>query len=293
MFNYNKINDSEIILTEYLGDEKVLTIPAYIDGFKVVKIKSFCFLESEIEEITIPDNINLDNNVFIGCDDLTKINKTNLTEWELLKIIDDCHSIEHIETEFEQNDFKLRINIKGEISLIKYIGDKSFLNIPKTMNNLLVTKIEDKCFLDCLRLKEVILSDFIEEIGENAFCNTGIKSINIPNGVKLIEKGVFSNCRDLVSVILPNSVKEIKENAFSNTGIKSINIPDGVKVIEKRVFSNCRDLVSVVLPNSVKEIEKYAFCNTDIESIKIPDGIEVIEKSAFSNCENLKEVHLP
>ena len=259
MFNYNKINDSEIILTEYLGDEKVLTIPAYIDGFKVVKIKSFCFLESEIEEITIPDNINLDNNVFIGCDDLTKINKTNLTEWELLKIIDDCHSIEHIETEFEQNDFKLRINIKGEISLIKYIGDKSFLNIPKTINNFLVTKIEDKCFLDCLRLKEVILSDFIEEIGENAFSNTGIKNINIPDGVEIIEKGVFYNCYKLKEVTLPNSVKEIGEYAFYSSGIESIKIPDGVEIIEEKAFYNCYKLKEVTLPNSIKEIEKHAF----------------------------------
>ena len=56
-------------------------------------------------------------------------------------------------------------------------------------------------FSGCFSLKEIILPEGLEKIGEGCFEGSGLEEITIPKSVKTIEGrvfyGAFSGCRNL------------------------------------------------------------------------------------------------
>ncbi len=56
----------------------------------------------------------------------------------------------------------------------------------------------------------------VTSIGANAFRDTRIESVTLPEGLKVIEAFAFSGCTRLFDIILPASLDSIGESAFSN-----------------------------------------------------------------------------
>ena len=104
----------------------------------------------------------------------------------------------------------------------------------------------------------------------------------------------FYGCDNLKSVTIPEGVKIIGEYAFSNcNNLESVIMPEGVKYISKSAFSCCYALVNMTIPEGVKSIEMYAFSGCDnLESVTIPESVKSIEGYAFSGCDNLENVYL-
>jgi hypothetical protein len=78
------------------------------------------------------------------------------------------------------------------------------------------------CFYDCKLLCEVAFAGSkLQLIEENAFCWTGVRSINVPSSVEFIGKGCFRYCQCLSKVIFkPGSkLQRIEDLAFAETGL--------------------------------------------------------------------------
>ena len=58
----------------------------------------------------------------------------------------------------------------------------------------------------------------VTAIGNKAFFNTGITSVNIPDSIKTIGDRVFYQCKQLVSVSIPYGVESIGASAFYECG---------------------------------------------------------------------------
>ncbi|MBP5601740.1 MAG: leucine-rich repeat protein [Treponema sp.] len=135
-----------------------------------------------------------------------------------------------------------------------------------------------KSFYQCYCLKEIVLPDTIETIGENA----------------------FYSCSNLESINLPETITSIKKRAFSNTKLESVVIPSKVTVISEGVFSICTALVSCEIKGPVTKVEGAAFygCSA-LESIALPDTITTIvgdvlyNLGVFTNCTSLKQANIP
>ena len=116
----------------------------------------------------------------------------------------------------------------------------------------------------------VKIKEGTKEIEKNAFFDSEVKEIEMPDSVKSLEKAVFFNCRKLQKIKLSNSLTEIPDSCFdSNTSLREIVIPD-----------------------SVRTIGSYAFCNSGLENIHLGKCVEVIQRDALINT-NLKELRLP
>ena len=59
--------------------------------------------------------------------------------------------------------------IRGGVSITKYLGEEIEITVPDTIDGYRVLKIEDKCFFGNKKVKKIIISDNVESIGELAF----------------------------------------------------------------------------------------------------------------------------
>lgn len=107
--------------------------------------------------------------------------------------------------------------------------------------------------------------------------------INIPFGIKKIEKFAFSGCDSLKKVTLPESLIDIGGNAFSGCdSLTQITIPEGVVRIGMMAFQNCGSLSKVDIPQTVTRIGQGAFWLCDgLKNVIIPKDCS-IGSGAFS-----------
>jgi hypothetical protein len=129
-------------------------------------------------------------------------------------------------------------------------------------------------------------------IGQGAFYNTRITSIQIPQGVSSIGSDAFSQCVSLTVVSLPGSLLSIGNGAFYNTSLAGVTFPAGITAIGNDAFGNCTSLVTVSLPNGLMTIGSGAFWNCRFSSITIPGTVAMIGKDAFGNNPVLLNVNL-
>src|SRR5574344_1819111 len=95
---------------------------------------------------------------------------------------------------------------------------------------------------------------YITEIYKEMFRGLDIKSIAIPNNIKIINKNSFLYCETLDSVTIGDSVTDIKDFAFyACKSLKSVIIPSSVTKIGAEAFSNCKSLSSIIYQDTKKK----------------------------------------
>ena len=103
--------------------------------------------------------------------------------------------------------------------------------------------------------KEVIISDSVKDIDDNAFIEVCcLDKVVLPEGLQVIKKGTFTGCCRLRTVELPSSLKSIEDEAFRACYLlESIKIPASVESISKSAFMYCYLLSDI----SVDEGNKF------------------------------------
>ena len=240
-----------IEITEYKGNAETVSVPAEIDGEKVVKIGELSFLSYEqLTNITIPYGVTeIGISAFCGCTELTSVTLPDS---------------------------------------VTSIGQSAFSNCDKLTNITIpngVTEIGLHAFSSCDKLTSVTLLDGVKSIGEGAFSDCHeLTSVTLPDSVTSIGNFAFFHCYKLTDIEIPKNVTYIGRNAFCFChSIKSLVIPEGVTVIEDGVFDNCQQLTSITIPNGVTRIGASAFGSCyDLTSLEIPDSVTEIGYYAFA-----------
>ena len=74
------IVDNYNCLKAYLGNDTNITIPDTIDGIEIYGIAKYCFKNSNIESVTLPDKrLSIEDEAFYGCKNLKNINLSKVT----------------------------------------------------------------------------------------------------------------------------------------------------------------------------------------------------------------------
>ena len=144
-------------------------------------------------------------------------------------------------------------------------------------------------------LDHVTIAAPIERIGDRAFTNSTLTSIDLPGTLKSIGSHAFNSCKKLGIVSIPGTVNTIGDHAFYTcTGLKSLTINEGVTTIGSYAFAGCTTLPGAVIPSTVKEIKDSAFINdSSMTTLTISEGVTTIGASAFAGCSSLEEVRIP
>ncbi len=166
-------------------------------------------------------------------------------------------------------------------------------------------------------------------IGQYAFgAYSKVKSVVIPNSVKVIEFQAFNYCDYLERVTFLNEsqLEIIKENAFYNCKLlHSIVVPKNVKMIGSRAFSTCPSLEKIEVDennayysdidgNLYSKDGKLLICaapmfmdalppqvskpdentgSVSVPEFTVPDGVVAIADGAFRDCEGIGRIYIP
>ena len=111
----------------------------------------------------------------------------------------------------------------------------------------------------CEQLIGVKIPNSVKYIEEGAFGDTGITSIEIPEGVESLGDMVFANCYALTDVVIPSSVKSIGEYAFAYcpalTSIKSYIAAEDLFVPGNDVFYDVdKSKCTLYVPYGTKDV---------------------------------------
>ena len=137
------------------------------------------------------------------------------------------------------------------------------------------------------------LSEGLEEIGRNAFCEcTSLQEIRIPPAIKAIKHGAFVGCSRLSVMSLNEGLQEIGVAAFFRcTSLREVVIPSTIKAIKNWTFHRCTQLTFVNLSEGLEKIGKEAFCEcTSLQRLVIPPTVTEIHDTAFRGCSSLTRV---
>ncbi|MDE7306490.1 MAG: leucine-rich repeat protein, partial [Clostridia bacterium] len=134
----------------------------------------------------------------------------------------------------------------------------------------------------------------VKNIGEYAFiARTNLTSVDICNGIEIIEEGAFIACTGLKTVLLPESLVTISNDAFADSGITEIVIPENVTSVGENAFCGCTSLTKLAIVGAT-EIGEYAFsmCQS-LKYVDFGNKVESIGAKAFYNCNSIEEIYLP
>ena len=148
--------------------------------------------------------------------------------------------------------------------------------------------IPDRAFINT-KINYIVLPDKLKKIEDGAFCGCPLLgSLNIPEGVEVIEGNAFRATKLDGTLTLPSTLKKIGEWAFQSTPFTgNLTLPEGLEIIEHNAFGYCRGFYGELhLPNSLKSIGSEAFyvCSGLTGSLTIPQSITVIGPSVFNGC---------
>ena len=244
------------------------------------------------------------------------------------------------ETETLTNDmnFAYQTNDSG-IKLLQYLGCENQIILPDKINekdvveigsffiNPNVEKIElpqnlkkidslafsssiycDEFLNMEMGLKEILINEDCEYIGENAFYASNIEEIILPKKLENISPIAFENCIYLKNIYVDNE----NINFSSKNGVlynydrskiiiyplgkeeKYYKIDENTLIVGEKSFKNNRNLVEIVLPDNASIIEKFAFQGcAKLLNMDFPQGLISIFENAFDGCKKINSLFLP
>ena len=141
----------------------------------------------------------------------------------------------------------------GTLSLDKYQGEDTEVEIPSDVDGKLVTMVGDYAFSANKLITKVVVPETVKTLGVCAFnmCDK-LREVRLPNGIKRIEMFTFSQCPKLKTINIPKSTVEIDNGAFEYCkSLESISLPENVTTVGYGAFANCSRLYNFFINSKV------------------------------------------
>lgn len=216
-------------------------------------IPTATFKDSAVSTVKLTSNVTrIGAFAFMNC--------VNLVEIQLPDSISDPS--EEIEVEYWiTNMLEMDYDENAGIGESAFEGCTSLktVNIPKFM-----FKLAARTFKGCISLKEIIIPEGMEVIESEAFAETGLVEVVLPETIVML--GTFNE-------VGGKEEKSRKGEAASHFGL---------------VFANCTSLKKVVFESVVMDVFPEAFIGcTALEEVVLANGWEMISDGMFIGCTSL------
>lgn len=265
-------SDTEVRVSTYNGE----SWNYYVKGGQIVDA------DPDIEYIFIADDIaSIGNYAFKECSALTTVefsNDSNITSIGMYAF-QGCTSLESI----------VIPGSVGAIGASAFLGCSALTEIELPSG---LTEISYQMLRGTTSLTSVEIPRGVTSIGQSAFQNSGLESIDMSSTQQLvsIEYSAFSGCTSLVTVVLPKNLEKLGNISGSNDG----------------VFQGCTSLTTVYvagaepiegtlsLPSHIQTIGSRSFQGTSISRVDISVDVSelIIGEYAFYGISTLESISL-
>ena len=193
----------------------------------------------------------------------------------------------------EETINKSKLKIKNLIfifiSLVFVVGIVGLLSIDRiskliddsvvTLHNIIYEKEGD----------EYVVKDFTYSQGDDVSHIEIVSGINGYEVTKICSQA-FAGQGDIKSIKIPNTVKVIEDDAFINSNIQEVQMPSSLEYLGAHAFENCPFLEEITIPKGISEIKAGTFLNcSNLKKIHFNDDILEIGAYSFANCSSIKD----
>lgn len=197
-----------------------VTIPS---GVKQIGNHAFYNLAS-LTNMTINEGLEvIGTSMFAKCENLTNITIPSTVRHIDISAFEDCLNIATIKID-KRNPF---YTSDRHNNCIIDFATKTLIFGAHTCTRVsgIVKHIGDNVFADKVMLKNIVLSEGLETIGESAFQGTSLAEIVLPDSVQTIKKSAFSTV-PLKKITFGCNTTNIEQHAFNNNLVQSTQLTE-------------------------------------------------------------------
>ncbi len=251
---------------------------------------------TELEEIIFSDPVDgadmiIRLDAFVNCPKLTKIEIPATAVYVTANVFKDCTSLKEIRVH-EDNPYYFT-DENGVLfgpwvdygepqyedeyyALTAYpCGRAGSYTVPDEVDGKKINQVWASAFRTAKGLTSISFEEGITILGGNAFEETGLTDVVIPDTVTSIGSSLFENCENLQEVTLPEGITSVPFACFQGCGsLARVNLPDSVTNFETYAFKDCTSLTSMILPPRLSSLTLACFegC-TNLQRVVIPPSV--------------------
>lgn len=187
------------------------------------------------------------------------------------------------------------IHENGYAEINKLLTDEESISVPSDIDGYPVAYIGKEAFVDS-EVKNVVLPDGILAIGEYAFSELkSLETINFPETLLTISSHAFYYCENLKVVSsFPDSLQAIGDNAFNSCkSLTNFNSPADLIHIGHLAFASAGLTGKIEFYNQIYSIAASSFKDTEINEVILSNGIYSVGPGVFAACSKLKKAVMP
>jgi len=183
------------------------------------------------------------------------------------------------------------------------------LHIPTIYSKMV--DLPDYFLMNCTELTTVTMEEGFKTIGQYAFYNTGLKTIEIPTTVTKMGDYAFAMCTSIDNLFMPKALVTFGSYCFAGcTTLSNFEFEEttSARTLGTHFFYNCINITEVILPTKVNSttadaanteytsqyqntIPSYMFAGTGIVHAVVPEQVLYFHTNGvFANCKNLTKV---
>ncbi len=187
----------------------------------------------------------------------------------------------------------------GNATITGYTGYASALVIPSEIDGHTVVAIGNRAFENRGELYSVVIPDTVTLIGGEAFENTNLQSLDLPDKINFLGVNILNGNTGVTEIEIPKTLKDVGTNGlttggpFTGSNIQTAIIEEGTTTIPAHLFDNSNELKSIDIPESVTVIGGRAFAGTKLKVLDLPDNITHLGERMLDGNTEITEIEIP
>ncbi|MBO5896732.1 MAG: leucine-rich repeat domain-containing protein [Clostridia bacterium] len=205
-----------------------------------------------------------------------------------------------------ENSVITEFTIPANVSKLNNATFKNAAKLAKLTIEEGLTYVGAFAFEGCASLVDVTLPASVYTVANGAFKNTGLKSVNVGDGVAELAAEAFAGNKALAKVTLGKNVEKIGVDAFKDCALlKAINLGASVKDFNAASFSGCTALATITVDKdnkNIKAIDNVVYCvdgdhlimvAAGATTVAVAEGTKYVTAGAFDLAKNVAAITFP